>query len=69
MILSAQSMGIGSCCLGGIVRTMKSPEAETLLKRLELPENYNLLYAIAFGYPDESPAAKPRNAEKIKFVD
>ena len=69
MILTAQSMGIGSCCLGGIVRTLKSPEAEGLLKRLELPENYNLLYAIAFGYPDESPAAKPRKAEKIRFVD
>ncbi|WP_300795645.1 nitroreductase [uncultured Bacteroides sp.] len=69
MILTAQSMGIGSCCLGGIVRTLKSPEAEGLLKRLELPDNYNLLYAIAFGYPDESPAAKPRKAEKIRFVD
>ena len=69
MILTAQSMGLGSCCLGGIVRTLKSPEAEGLLKRLELPENYNLLYAIAFGYPDESPAAKPRKAEKIRFVD
>lgn len=69
MILTAQSMGIGSCCLGGIVRTLKSPEAEGLLKRLELPDNYNLLYAIAFGYPDESPAAKPRKVEKIRFVD
>ena len=69
MILTAQSMGLGSCCLGGIVRTLKSPEADGLLKRLELPENYNLLYAIAFGYPDESPAAKPRKAEKIRFVD
>lgn len=69
MILTAQSIGLGSCCLGGIVRTLKSPEAEGLLKRLELPDNYNLLYAIAFGYPDESPAAKPRKAEKIRFVD
>lgn len=40
-----------------------------MLKRLELPESHNLLYAIAFGYPDESPAAKPRKAEKIRFVD
>ena len=69
MILTAQSLGLGSCCLGGIARTMKLPEAESLLKRLELPENYNLLYAISFGYPDESPAAKPRKAEKIKFIE
>ena len=69
MILTAESLGLGSCCLGGIARTMKQPEAEALLKRLDLPENYNLLYAISFGYPDESPAAKPRKAEKIKFID
>lgn len=69
MILTAESLGLGSCCLGGIARTMKLPEAESLLKRLDLPENYNLLYAISFGYPDESPAAKPRRAEKIKFVE
>ena len=24
---------------------------------------------ISFGYPDESPAAKPRKAEKIKFIE
>lgn len=69
MILTAESLDLGSCCLGGIARTMKQPEAESLLKRLELSENYNLLYAISFGYPDESPAAKPRKAEKIKFVE
>lgn len=69
VILSAQSMGLGTCCLGGIVRFMNSPQAESLLKKLDLPENYNLLYAIALGYPDESPKAKPRNADKIKFID
>ena len=69
MILTAESLDLGSCCLGGIARTMKQPEAESLLKRLELPENYNLLYAISFGYPDEAPAAKPRKAEKIKFIE
>ena len=36
---------------------------------LDIPEGYELLYCIAFGYPDETPAAKPRNAEKIKFID
>lgn len=69
MILSAQSMGLGTCCLGGIVRFMNSPQAEGLLKKLELPENYNLLYAIALGYPDESPKAKPRNFDKIKYIE
>lgn len=69
MILSAWSMGIGSCCLGGPVRFMKSPVAADYLKRLEFSEGYELLYAIAFGYPDETPAAKPRKTEKVRFID
>lgn len=69
MILSAWSMGIGSCCLGGPVRFMKSPAAADYLKRLEISEGYELLYAIAFGYSDETPAAKPRKTEKVRFID
>lgn len=70
MILSAWSMGIGSCCLGGPIRFMNThPAAAEYLKRLNIPEGYQLLYCIAFGYPDEAPAAKPRKAEKIQFID
>ena len=69
MILTAQSMGIGSCCLGGPARFMKSPEAAEYLKKLNFSEGYELLYCIAFGYPDEAPAAKPRKAEKVRFID
>lgn len=70
MILSAWSMGIGSCCLGGPARFMKShPEAKEYLKQMGFSENYDLLLCIAFGYPDETPAAKPRNAGKVKFMD
>ena len=70
MILSAWSMGIGSCCLASPTRFMTdTPEAAEYLKRLELPEGYRLLYCIAFGYPDEAPAAKPRDAAKVKYVD
>lgn len=69
MILSAWSMGIGSCCLGGPVRFMKSPAAAEYMKKLDFSEGYELLYAIAFGYPDETPAAKPRDRSKVKFID
>ena len=70
MILSAWSMGIGSCCLGGPIRFMNTdPAAAEYLKRLEFPDGYKLLYCIAFGYPDESPAAKPRDMKKVKFID
>ncbi len=70
MMLSAWSMGIGSVCLGSPIRFMKTvPAAQEYLKQLGFSEGYNLLYCIAFGYPDEEPAAKPRNPEKVKYID
>ena len=70
MILSDWSMGIGSCCLGGPARFMTSnAEAAKYLKEMGFSENYELLLCIGFGYPAETPKAKPRNAEKVKFMD
>ena len=39
------------------------------LQKLGFSEGYELLYCIGFGYPDEAPAAKPREAAKVKFVE
>lgn len=70
MVLAAQSLGLGTCCLGGPIRFMKdAPEAASYLSRLGFSEDYTLLYAIGVGYPDESPEAKPRDASKVRFVD
>ena len=70
MILSAWSMGIGSCCLGGPARFMKAnSEANEYLKQMEFSENYDLLLCIGFGYPAETPKAKPLDAAKVKFMD
>lgn len=70
MILSAWSMGIGSCCLGMPIRFMNtSPATADYLKKLEFPEGYKLLYCIAFGYPDETPTAKPRSAAKVRYIE
>lgn len=70
MMLSAWSMGIGSCCLGGPVRFINdNPAAAGYLEKLGFSEGYRLLLCIAFGYPDETPEAKPRDASKIRFID
>ncbi len=69
MILAAQSMGLGTCCLGGPVRFINTePEAKFFLDSLEIPEGYQLNYIIAIGYPDEQPEAKPRDASKVKYI-
>lgn len=70
IILSAWSMGIGSCCLGSSARMLKTSEsAAPYLEKLDFPEGYNLLYCIALGYPDETPDAKPRNEQKVRYIE
>lgn len=70
MMLSAWSMGIGSCCLGSVVPVMNSEAAKPYMERLNLPEGYKLLVAIAFGYPaGDPPAAPERDASKAYYVE
>ena len=69
MMLAAQSIGLGTCCLGGPVRFLLSnPKARFFLDRLDIPDGYQLNYILAVGYPDEQPEAKPRDASKVKYV-
>ena len=68
IMLSAQSMGVGSCCLGGVIGFMNSDIAKNFYTKLNIPSDYQLLYAIALGYPDEDPVAKPRDTSKVMWV-
>ncbi len=69
MILAAQSLGLGTCCLGGPVHFLKtSDEAKPYLDRLAFSDGYELNYIIAIGYPDEQPEAKPRDESKVRFI-
>lgn len=69
MVNAAWAYGIGSCIQMGPVQFLKSEKAKPYLDKLSFSEGYELLLAIGFGYPDEQPQAKPRNYEKIKFID
>ena len=69
MMLAAQSMGLGTCCLGGPVRFLLSNEkCKFFLDRLDIPADYKLNYILAIGYPNEQPDAKPRDASKVKYI-
>lgn len=69
MVLAAWSMGIGSVVLGSPVTFFDTPEAAEYYKTLGFSEGYELLFCISFGYADESPEAKPRDKDKVKFID
>ena len=69
IMLAAQAMGLGTCCLGGPVRFLNTTaDCKPYLDRLQLPEGYEICYILAVGYPDESPEAKPRDESKVMFV-
>ena len=68
MMLAAHELGLGTCCLGSPIGFMHSEAGADYLTSLNLPEGYKLQFAIAIGYADETPEAKPRDASKIQFV-
>ena len=69
MMLAAYELGLGTCCLGSPVDFMHSKAAAEYLSSLNLPEGYQIQYALAVGYADEAPEAKPRDESKISFVE
>ena len=69
MMLAAQAMGLGTCCLGGPVRFLNTnANVRFFLDRLDIPEGFKLNYILAIGYPDEQPDAKPRDTSKVKYI-
>lgn len=67
--LAAQSMGLGTCIMGGPVMFMNTSEAaRPYLDELGFSEGYKLRIVIGVGHPDEAPEAKPRDAGRVKFV-
>ena len=70
MMLSAWSLGVGSVCLASPVRFLTDNDAcKPYLEKLGFSEGYELCLCIGLGYADESPEAKPRNMDKVKFVE
>ena len=70
IMLAAWAKGIGSCCLGSSPRMINdSPSAKPYLEKLGFSEGYEFIYCIALGYPNETPDAKPRKTDMIKFVE
>ena len=70
MVLSAWSMGIGSICLGSPVRFLTdNAECIPYVEKLGFSEGYELSLCVGFGYPDGTPEAKPRNKEKIIYIE
>lgn len=68
ILLSAESMGIGTCVIGGVAASFKGDDAKNLLEAIKIPDTHEVIYGIAIGYKNESPDAKPRDTAKVKYI-
>jgi nitroreductase len=55
VVIAAESMGLGSCYIGGIRN-----EIEQVANLLELPDLVFPVFGLCLGYPDQQPEIKPR---------
>ena len=70
MMLAAQSLGVGTICLGSPVRFINdASNSQDILAILGFSPNYELCLCIGLGYANETPAAKPRDINKVQFVE
>ena len=70
IMLAAKSLGLGTVCMAGpIASFVNQPAGAAFREKLNFSEGYEPLICIGIGYPDEEPAAKPRNMDVIKYVE
>ena len=69
IMLAATELGLGTCFLGSVQMMFAEPAMKEYMQSLGFSEGYHLRYALAVGYPDETPEAKERDMSKIKFVE
>lgn len=67
MLLSAESIGIGSVWLGLIKSFFKLKDE---VKKLGIPDGYEPYYGVAFGYklPDQKSIAPKRNLNVVNYI-
>lgn len=55
MLVSAKSLGIDSCWVGMANKFLTSDEAQPLLKKIGMPDGYEIVSCVALGYAEKEP--------------
>ena len=63
-IVAAESMRLGTVCIGGIRQTSLS-----VVKELNLPKYVFPVVGLCIGYPDDDPGIKPRLGKNAVFFE
>lgn len=67
ILLSAASIGVGSCWINCVIDLFRTAKGRTFQKELGVPDPYQCVGSVVLGYPDEAPAAKPRNRDVVIY--
>ena len=68
ILLSAESMNIGTCVIGSVAGIFNKPQSKELREAINLPDTTEVIFGISVGYKNESPNAKPRNENKVEYI-
>ena len=69
MALAAEGLGIGSVILGLPKPAFKGEKAEELRSKLQCPDGYDFVIALALGYSTDTKEAHDLREEKISRID
>ncbi|MFH1055003.1 MAG: nitroreductase family protein [Candidatus Altiarchaeota archaeon] len=65
MMLAAYDMGLGSCYIG-FANSLNNDRK--ILMELAVPEDYEIIAPLIFGYPKKQPAQKERKVKVLKWI-
>jgi len=68
ILLSAESMNIGTCVVGNIASILNDPDSKAFLEEIKMPDTHDVAFGIAIGYKNEAPDAKPRDENKVQYI-
>jgi nitroreductase len=68
IVLAAQSLGLGTCYIGGVLDYLCAPDGKPYLQRLKIPDGCAPAFFLSVGKPLESPDARPRDTNKIAWI-
>lgn len=69
MLLAAHSLGLGACWIHRAKETFETDEGKQILKELGIEGEYEGVGNCIVGYPDMTPADKPRKENWVYYID
>ena len=69
MLLAAHSLGLGACWIHRAKETFETPEGKAILQKLGISGDYEGIGNCVVGYPDMTPAAKPRKENRVFYIE